>query len=97
MIACRCGMEDVVLKALDNKEACKQSDIHDSNIGMLSVVNNLERASLKALENVDIRKRRDYCGKHMTDYVKESNLDKVKEKVENEHLDREMFVEVYFS
>ena len=51
MIAARLGLENVVLRALDNEVASTQQDQFGFNIGMLSAKSCLEKCVLKALDN----------------------------------------------
>lgn len=51
MKAALCGLEDIVLIALDNYEASVQQTDTGYNIGMFSAASGLEIATLKALDN----------------------------------------------
>lgn len=51
MKAALCGLESIVLMALDNYEASVQQTVTGYNIGMFSAASGLEIATLKALDN----------------------------------------------
>lgn len=51
MEACRCKLENIVLRALDNEEANTQVDLAGENIGMFAARYGLENAVIKALDN----------------------------------------------
>lgn len=51
MIAASLGLENVVLRALDNDVASIQQDMFGYNIGMLCAKNGLQKCVLKALDN----------------------------------------------
>lgn len=51
MYAAICGLENVVLKALDNQKASIQQNNSGMNIGMYAAYSGLEEATLKALNN----------------------------------------------
>ena len=60
MNACRCKLENVVLRALDNEEANTQVDIAGENIGMFAARYRLENAVIKALDNQEASIQRSY-------------------------------------
>ena len=51
MMAAELGLENVVLRSLDNEEASLQQDEYGYNIGMYSAMHKLEKATIKALNN----------------------------------------------
>ena len=53
MRAVSLGLEEIVLRSLDNKEASLQQNDWKRNIGMLSANMGLKRATLKALDNYE--------------------------------------------